>query len=280
GKQIDTANQVDSGDMWECPDIFLLDGQHVLIYSTAGKSCWESGELDPKEMVFHRKHSGVLDYGSFYAPKTQRDRSGQRILWGWIPETRPLEEYRAAGWAGMMSLPRVLNVSSKGNLSMRVFPKVGMLRKDEQVLAKSTDEKKNRRAIERLRLRGCCGEITCSFASSQKPFAFTLLLSPATTSEDVLISIQSDPAHPGHVLIDGKSIPIHVGLEDQLDLHMYVDGSVVELMVNQQAAYTKRFYYSGARSPEIALRVEGKTANIIKLAIWQFAPISPNRLTT
>lgn len=280
GKHIETANQVDSGDMWECPDFFLLDGKHVLIYSTAGKCCWESGELDPKEMVFHPTLSGILDHGSFYAPKTQLDKSGQRILWGWIPETRPLEEYRAAGWAGMMSLPRVLNVNSTGSLSMRVNPDVGILRRNEQVFVLGNDEGKNRRAIDRLRLHGCCGEIICSFAVGQEPFGLTLLFAPASAEKNELISIQSDAAHPGHVLVDGKPIPIHVDRHGQLHLQMYVDGSVIELMVNQQAAYTKRFYYPGPSSPEIALRVEGKTANIAKLALWQFAPISPNRLTT
>ena len=45
------------------------------------------------------------------------DEHGNRILWGWIPETRPESEYRAAGWAGAMALPRVLSLAPDKRLA-------------------------------------------------------------------------------------------------------------------------------------------------------------------
>jgi len=48
-----TKDPVDSGEMWECPDFFALADKHVLLYSTERKVYWETGELDPKELVFH-----------------------------------------------------------------------------------------------------------------------------------------------------------------------------------------------------------------------------------
>ena len=35
---------------------------------------------------------GLLDHGAYYAPKSQLDAEGNRILWGWITETRPQAE--------------------------------------------------------------------------------------------------------------------------------------------------------------------------------------------
>jgi hypothetical protein len=90
------ANPCDSGEMWECPEFFPLDGGHVLIYSTEGKVFWQSGALNPETMVFTAAKTGELDLGAFYAPKTQLDASGQRILWGWIPERRPEQQFSAA----------------------------------------------------------------------------------------------------------------------------------------------------------------------------------------
>ena len=83
-----TANPCDDGEMWECPDFFALDGGHVLIYSTLGKVIWESGTLDAASMKFTKQKTGELDLGAFYAPKTQLDAQGRRILWGWIQEKR------------------------------------------------------------------------------------------------------------------------------------------------------------------------------------------------
>jgi beta-fructofuranosidase len=280
GKGIDTPNKVDSGDMWECPDLFLLDGHHVLIYSTAGKARWQSGELDPKAMVFHPKVSGVLDYGSYYAPKTQLDKSGQRILWGWIPETRPEAQYRAAGWAGLMSLPRLLHMEQNGQLSMNISTAVEALRKGEQVYVPTADEVRNRRIIDNMRLQECCGEILCSSRGLDEPFGLTLRSLAQMSSDSGLISIRYDPIHPGHIAVDDKAIPIHLDGAEFLELHMYVDGSVIELIVNGQAAYTKRFYYLGSHAPEIALSIVGNSTNFARLNLWQLAPISPNRLTT
>lgn len=280
GKGINTPNQVDSGDMWECPDLFPLGNQNVLIYSTAGKACWQSGELDPKEMLFHPQLSGVLDYGSYYAPKTQRDKSGQRILWGWIPETRPEAEYRAAGWAGMMSLPRVLSMDSGGRLSMAFDPAIQVLRRSEQIFLPTGDEEKNRQLLDSMRLRGCCGEILCALRRSVEPIGLTLCSAAEGGKDAGLLSVRYDPSHPDQVSVDEKTIPIHLDRAGLLELHMYVDGSAIELIVNRQAGYTKRFYYPGHRAPEIALRIAGKSTNFAKITKWQLAPISPNRLTT
>jgi beta-fructofuranosidase len=69
-------NPVDTGEMWECPDFFPLDGKHVLIHSTEGQTLWQSGTLDTAAMLFHAEQQGILDHGTYYAPKTQLDARG------------------------------------------------------------------------------------------------------------------------------------------------------------------------------------------------------------
>jgi beta-fructofuranosidase len=124
GRQTDV---VGSGEMWECPDFFALDGKHVLIHSTEGKTIWQVGTLDRDSMLFHAENEGLLDHGAYYAPKSQLDAKGNRILWGWITETRPQAEYAAAGWSGMMSLPRRLSIAN-GALVMAPSPEIASLR--------------------------------------------------------------------------------------------------------------------------------------------------------
>ena len=124
GKQTDV---VGSGEMWECPDFFPLDGKHVLIHSSEGKTIWQIGTLDTATMLFHAESEGMLDHGAYYAPKSQLDAQGNRILWGWITETRPQAEYAAAGWSGMMSLPRRLSIAN-GALVMAPSPEIASLR--------------------------------------------------------------------------------------------------------------------------------------------------------
>ena len=85
-------------------------------------------------MTFTAKKSGELDLGAFYAPKTQLDAHGRRILWGWIQEKRSTDPkknddaMRAAGWSGMMSLPRVLSLDKDGTLRIKALPEIAKLR--------------------------------------------------------------------------------------------------------------------------------------------------------
>lgn len=114
------ASKDDGGDIWECPEFFPLGDGHVLIYSTEGRAHWLSGTLDSQAMVFHPRKQGVLDTGAFYAPKTQLDADGERIAWGWVQETRSLDAFEAAGWAGMISLPRRLRLDTDGTLRVDI----------------------------------------------------------------------------------------------------------------------------------------------------------------
>ena len=277
---ISAVNPVDSGDMWECPDFFPLGNKHVLIYATEGKVLWESGEFDTRELVFHPEHCGVLDYGSFYAAKTQTDKSGNRILWGWIQETRPLEEYRASGWAGMMSLPRVLNLDKDGQVMVTVAAEVRALRAKQQTLRIAKDENVTRGQLDGMRLRDCCGEILCTVRKTEKPFELALA-TPAMTGpgSGAPLRLRYDPAHPDSIELDGKAFAFPTSESEELEMHFYVDGSVIEALIDKKIGYTKRFYYPGEHAPEIQVQIVGSMASLSSLTMWQITPISSNRLT-
>jgi beta-fructofuranosidase len=288
------ANPVDSGDMWECPDLFPLGNKHVLIYSTQGKVFWKTGELDPKELLFHEQQSGVLDYGSFYAPKTQLDKSGNRILWGWIPETRPVAEYSASGWAGLMSLPRVLSLGADGRLKIAVSPAVEKLRKHEQKLQLSPSkigDPGSKELLSDQRLKDACGELLCAIKPGSEPFTLDLLdttqrssapkdATTAVASQVSLISLRYSHANPNELVVDQQRLPIHLENGESLELRFFIDGSVIELFVNGQATSTKRFYYPGSTAPEIAVSMTGDPKDVTRLSLWQLSPISKDRLTT
>lgn len=277
GNRKSATNPVDSGDMWECPDFFPLGGKHVLIHSTQGKAYWQSGIFDSKRLVFIPERGGVLDYGAFYAPKTQLDRHQNRILWGWIQETRPLKEYRAAGWAGMMSLPRVLTLDHNGELRFHVAQGIEELRQKEQTLHISASEDEDRKQIVRMRIEDCCGEIACAFTRGSEPFELSLI---SDSGNEHWLRCRYDPLHPENIIIDEKHFPLGAKNDERIELHLYIDGSVIESFVNGEVAYTKRFYYAGSAAPKLGIQVDGTLKNLSGLSMWQILPISPNRLTT
>jgi beta-fructofuranosidase len=272
------TDPVGSGEMWECPDFFAIRDKFVLIYSTQGKVFWQSGVLDRASLKFQAEQSGLLDYGTYYAPKTQLDENGNRILWGWIPETRPIAEYRASGWAGLMSLPRLLDLDSKGMLVTRVSPAVEKLRGLEQSLNKSGTEAGDKKQIDAMRISDCCGELQCDASLTDEPFGFSLVRDDGSEHGKDLFAVEWQP-QGAKLLLDGKEIPAGVDRQSGLQLHAFVDGSAVEFFINGRAACTRRFYYVGDKAPEIRVGVKGSVQGIKQLRLWQITPISSDRLT-
>jgi len=256
-----TANPCGDGEMWECPEFFALDGAHVLIYSTLNKVFWQSGVLDEKTMKFTPKKTGELDWGAFYAPKTQLDAAGQRILWGWIPERRSEDAMKAAGWSGMMSLPRVMNLDADGTLRLLVLPEAKLLRSGEISSTEINDGTT-------VTLPAAKGEVKCA---ATRPLDFELKIATRAT-ELVRISYSAKT----HAFVsDGREIVLEPG--DMPSVHAFVDGSVIEMILGDRVGYTKRFYYDGP-APDVFFIAT--RAAPLKLDAWNVTPISNNRLTS
>jgi beta-fructofuranosidase len=269
----ESMNPVDSGEMWECPDFFPLGKKYVLLYSTAGGVYWESGELDPKELVFHSERRGILDHGAYYAQKTQIDARKNRILWGWITEKRSDDELRAAGWAGCMALPRVLSLSDDGELEMQVAPEVRSLRGKGFSMARSSSKEERRAAGDKIVIEALAGEYFVQTASAAD---FSLVLGDGA-GEWISIAVEMRGGVT-KLIVNGKAIDLPKSERPHRELRLFVDGSVAELICDDRHAITSRIY----RKPEGALRVaaESTLARFIQLEAWQIRAISGDRLTT
>ncbi len=252
----DLTNPVDSGEMWECPDFFPLGKKHVLLYATAGQVIWESGELDPRELLFHREKRGLLDAGAYYAQKTQLDAKGNRILWGWVPEKRSEAEFSAAGWAGCMALPRTLGLSANGELEMTFAPETRELR--GKVISKKAS------------LATTAAELEWNAAG---PFALTL----SDKTGPWLTVAQEGAGSESRVTVNGQKLPGNGSSTAKRKFHVFVDASVAEVICDQKRAITARIY----KTPEGPLHLAGTDAReVTDFAAWELRPISPNRLTS
>lgn len=112
------------GAMWECPDLFELDGQEVLIISPQfmeaeglefhngnGTLCM-IGEVDAN-YKFIRNKVHAVDYGlDFYAPQTLETPDGRRIMIGWMQSWDNYITPEEFEWSGIMSIPRVLTLKN------------------------------------------------------------------------------------------------------------------------------------------------------------------------
>lgn len=116
-------------EMIECPDLFLLDGQYILLYCPQARdnqadvclgsfSAWKpvdfdeaAGALPPAGQDLDQGFARMDGGFDFYSPQTFEDGRGRRLLFGWMSRMEEAEE--AAFSAGepsvhCMTMPRVL----------------------------------------------------------------------------------------------------------------------------------------------------------------------------
>ena len=116
-------NTEQPGNMWECPDLFRLDGWDVLLVSPMDHMPEALiGRFDPIEKKFHPEWTQRLDLGmDFYAPQTVLTPDGRRILMAWMQNWSTVSKFTPdMPWAGQMTLPRELHI--RGNTLVQTIP--------------------------------------------------------------------------------------------------------------------------------------------------------------
>ncbi|MGO5138880.1 glycoside hydrolase family 32 protein [Clostridium butyricum] len=121
---IDRSNN-EIGRMWECPDIFNIDGKDILIISPQEMKAYELefhngnstvyiiGEFDKDNKTLKREDYKTIDYGlDFYAPQTLESEDGRRIMIAWMQSWENRIIPSDFKWCGMMTLPRELKVKN------------------------------------------------------------------------------------------------------------------------------------------------------------------------
>jgi beta-fructofuranosidase len=128
------------GFMWECPDLFRLNGKDVLITSPMGirstkkdylnlyQTGYFVGNYNYEKNEYQRGNFFELDKGhDFYATQTMISPDGRRLAFSWMDmwESETLEA--KDGWAGTLTLPREL-VMEKDRVYMRPIEEIKQLR--------------------------------------------------------------------------------------------------------------------------------------------------------
>jgi beta-fructofuranosidase len=266
----DSDNAVDTGDMWECPDFFPLGNKYVLLISTMGKVHWKVGTYAAQR--FTPEKEGILDWGSYYAAKTMLDRDGNRIVWGWLPETRSDADLIIAGWAGVMSLPRVLSLSASNELQFEPTPALHQLRRSPNLGPSGPADRHKHLAS--FRIRNLAAELQLRFDSPPEDLSLTLESESGRTFAEISGTRKSDSYE---LRVNRAAAPLTNPGQKPLNLHIFLDGSVLELFANSILSLTARIY----DTPQGPLRLKlGKTNTVRSFEAWQMNPISRNRLTS
>ncbi len=268
-----------TGSIWECPQLLAFGDKHVLLFGV-----WEDGTHYTVAMTgrlsghrFVPEHTRKLDAGDrhFYAAQTLTDETGRRLMWGWVQEDGNARH--EAGWAGTMSLPRELSLAPDGTLRMRPPEELTSLRaahtRRSGLILEGTHD---------LGARGVQLELSAHLVPNGSACGLGVLRSPNGAEET---RIFYDPAR--HKLgVDrrrssldtgsGLSLDVQEGdfelqAGETLQLHVFLDHSVLEVFANDCFCVTSRVYPKGQDSTGVC--AFGNGAELETVDIWTMGSI-------
>ncbi|WP_404882697.1 glycoside hydrolase family 32 protein [Lactiplantibacillus pentosus] len=244
--------EANEGYMWECPDLFTLADQQVLLASPQGikadghrflnlhETGYFVGRLDyDRPSLADRSNFTELDHGhDFYASQTTLAPDGRRIVMGWMAMWESNMPEQADGWAGALTIPRELTLKS-GHLWMRPARELKALR-----TATMLDQVMHLEQPVTLRPKHRQAEINMTVDLTTTSAA-VIQLQLKTNQE--LVTLTYDQANNQLVLKRGdrpdKRYAHLTQLSAELQLNVFMDTSSLEIFVNDgDAVFTERFY--------------------------------------
>lgn len=255
----------ETGAMWECPELLDLGERDLLHVSNYEDVVYFLGAFRDEE--FRVDQRGLLDHGDLYAPQSLFGEE-RYVLWGWIPELRGERAQWDAGWSGTLSVPRELT-AEEGQLKQRPVPELDALRHSHARHVDLAVENGSRT----LNVRGRAVELRATVHAEADEAGIGVFESPDGVErtrigirEETLI-VHRESSSLASSSVDHRELSL-IGLERPLDLRVFLDGSVLELFVNERRTLSTRVYPTRPDSDGLSVYAHEGSARFEELDIW------------
>lgn len=294
---------VDAYEDVSCPDMFKIGNKHMLLCIAHVKGArYYLGEL--KNGQFHPEKHVRMNWpgGACFAPETLKDGKGRRIMWAWATDThqyRPQQE--APGWAGMLTMPRVLSLAEDGTVlitPVKEYEKLRTnLRKHRHIKVPSGKDTVLKD------VSGDCLELMIKVEpGSDKPFGVKVRRSPDGEEETAISydpkrktiridliksSLDKTITYPTYVQnwnglngtpktnpnVTAQEAPFELDTGENLRLRVFIDRSIMEIFANDRQCLTQRIFPTRPDSVGVALFSTDDHAVFTSVEAWDMDPI-------
>lgn len=256
----------------ECPEVFELGGRWRMVYSRFSESAATVyRDADRLEGPWRTPEYPALDGPRWYAAKSLEDARGRRIAFGWVHDRRDFSNTGEWLWAGDMCLPRELYVNGEDRLCVRLPSEIMATLGPRHALplrgvtGEWHEKSAASYAVAAPGAMAFAEIMAGSFASSLHVLTVTMAFDDLHGSVGVALYSNPDltkglglicePSR-GRVVLrewsaggendrEGAAIVenwIRRRSNGELEIQVFVRGSVLEIFVDQEIALTHRFY--------------------------------------
>lgn len=266
------------GTVWECPDVFEVNGKHVLTVSAMGidprKVLAFVGEMNYDAGRFYPEYVKVLDHGpDFYAPQTFFGTE-RRIMLAWMESWEENIFSKVHHWAGAFTLPREVRIDSKGRLLVRPVAELETLRKDSLIETNldinSSVHSFSAYDLKRHGLEACVHVDLANSTASDVGIRFV----DRQSSQQVRVGFSKEGKQlylDTSVIRSSSSGVFTVELpqtQEQLEIRAFLDRSSIEVFINGgEASFTARIYPMSLNLAPQLYAVEGDL-KVSRFRLW------------
>lgn len=280
------------GSMWECPDLFPLEGRWVLTFSPMfcgnRKAVYLVGDMDFERARFTWEREGEVDWGcEYYAAQSMRSEDGRTLLmawmngWDWMPWWRDFGPTAKEGWCGSMAIPRSVTLDRQNRLVSSPIRELRSLRGEQ---------------------RSCAGleageapvELFCP-----NPVHFEMLLQMELqdiSAQKLHIDLRANRERRTRLTVDfvGKELSFDRSRaddgysrgvrrcrllmeDDVLELRVFSDTCSIEIFADGGRTCMSHTVYPTHEPQSISLSAEGGSVRNLSAEIWEMTPLSNGR---
>lgn len=251
------TDAAEQGTFWEMPNITPMgDGKWLFTCTPLGTrdgvKClyWvgtiaSDGSFKPITGPHPVELNSKDGYGLLSPTVYQHD--GKTIALGIVPDKLSAEDNYSLGWAHCYSLPREWSIGTDGKLIQKPYAGLSVLRSGDPVVLDDL-EISGERPLDKLSGRQV--EILASFTVGSSPFGFRFLdggkLYYNPVSGELVADLTGinrwDNDRQTYSGIYRMTLPERPAVGSEMKINMFVDGSIIDLFVNDKYAQSIRLF--------------------------------------
>lgn len=278
------------GRFWEMPNVTKMENGKWLFTVTpletsmGVRTLYRVGDIDadgkfvsdgsaPQQVeMISRDGFGML------SPSIMQ-KDGKTIALGIVPDILPSGENYRLGWAHCYSLPREWSLDADNSLVQKPAAQLAEMRTNDS-FAKNDFELSGQLELDPVSGRQV--EMLGRFTVGQNPFGFiffgngsgeaTLTYSPVSNSIKVDFTKLNRIENDNHVYngVYSYSLPVALPVGSDVKLNLFIDGSILDLFVNDKWATSIRVFPRDADADRVAAFSEGMT-QVKELKAWNLS---------
>jgi len=271
-----------SGVFWEMPVFWKEQGKYILLVNRipykkepANALYWVGDFVNEKFVPLNKIPQKLEVINQLLSPSVAKDKNGLTTAIAIIPDLISVKAQYEQGWTHVYSIPRTWSLQNN-KIIQQPHPALQSLRSKVKDFKTQSIHEANP-----LVLSNGMHQVEMDIDIDPKGCKrFGLMVGMDETNKELtkiyydfeaqqFIVDKSQSSLNKNIPADGRSGAYTLPRNKKLNLRVFIDGSVIEVFVNNEDAFTTRIFPSGKNSNSVALFCEGNSIELVQAGVWQ-----------